>query len=112
MNLIQGHLQNGRFTASGVGIDGLRGPDGQVTLGFRAEDAQIADEGSGQIRAPIYSIELLGDATMVTIRINEALVSVKADKGFRAAIHDQVSIEVPTKICHLFDHQTGARIGE
>ena len=112
MNLIQGHLQNGRFTSPGVGIDGLRGPHGQVTLGFRAEDAQIAEEGSGQIRAPIYSIELLGDATMVTIRINEALVSVKADKGFRAAIHDQVSIEVPTKICHLFDHQTGARIGE
>ncbi len=112
MNLIEGHLQNGRFTAPGVEIDELRGPDGPVTLGFRAEDAQIAQEGSGQIRAPIYSIELLGDATMVTIRINEALVSVKADKGFRATIHDEVSIEVRTKICHLFDHQTGARIGE
>jgi len=112
MNLIEGHLQNGRFTAPGVEIDELRGPDGPVTLGFRAEDAQIAQEGSGQIRAPIYSIELLGDATMVTIRINEALVSVKADKGFRATIHDEVSIEVRTKICHLFDHQTGTRIGE
>ncbi|MGI9396234.1 MAG: ABC transporter ATP-binding protein [Paracoccaceae bacterium] len=112
MNLIEGHLQNGRFTAPGVEIDELRGTDGPVTLGFRAEDAQIAQEGSGQIRAPIYSIELLGDATMVTIRINEALVSVKADKGFRATIHDEVSIEVRTKICHLFDHQTGTRIGE
>ena len=112
MNLIEGHLQNGRFTAPGVEIDELHGPDGPVTLGFRAEDAQIAQEGSGQIRAPIFSIELLGDATMVTIRINEALVSVKADKGFRATIHDEVSIEVRTKICHLFDHQTGARIGE
>ena len=112
MNLIEGHLQNGHFTAPGVEIDELRGPDGPVTLGFRAEDAQIAQKGSGQIRAPIYSIELLGDATMVTIRINEALVSVKADKGFRAAIHDEVFIEVPTKICHLFDNQTGARIGE
>jgi len=112
MNLIEGHLQNGRFTAPGVEIDELHGPDGPVTLGFRAEDAQIAQEGSGQIRAPIYSIELLGDATMVTIRINEALVSVKADKGFRATIHDEVSIEVRTKICHLFDHQTGTRIGE
>jgi multiple sugar transport system ATP-binding protein len=112
MNLIEGHLQNGRFTAPGVEIDELRGPDGPVILGFRAEDAQIAQKGSGQIRASIYSIELLGDATMVTIRINEALVSVKADKGFRAAIHDDVFIEVPTKICHLFDHQTGARIGE
>ena len=112
MNLIEGHLQNGRFTAPGVGIDGLRAADGQVTLGFRAEDAQISQAQSGDIRAPIYSIELLGDATMVTIRINEALVSVKADKGFRAAIHDEVFIKVPTEICHLFDRQTGARIGE
>lgn len=112
MNLIKGHLQNGRFTAPGVGIDGLRAADGQVTLGFRAEDAQISQAQSGDIRAPIYSIELLGDATMVTIRINEALVSVKADKGFRAAIHDEVFIKVPTEICHLFDRQTGARIGE
>ena len=112
MNLIEGHLQNGRFTAPGVGIDGLRAADGQVTLGFRAEDAQISQAQSGDIRAPIYSIELLGDATMVTIRINEALVSVKADKSFRAAIHDEVFIKVPTEICHLFDRQTGARIGE
>ena len=112
MNLIEGQLQNGRFTAPGVGIDGLRGADGPATLGFRAEDAQIALEGSGDIGAPIYSIELLGDATMVTIRINEALVSIKADKSFRAAIHDEVSIAVPTEICHLFDSQTGARMGE
>ena len=111
MNLIEGQLQNGRFTAPGVGIDGLRGADGPATLGFRAEDAQIALKGSGDICAPIYSIELLGDATMVTIRINEALVSIKADKSFRAAIHDEVSIGVPTDICHLFDSQTGARMG-
>ena len=48
---------------------------------------------------------------MVTVRIGGALVSVRADKGFRADIDDMVSIEVPNEICHLFDGEDGARIG-
>jgi multiple sugar transport system ATP-binding protein len=40
---------------------------------------------------------------MVTVRVKGALVSVRADKNFRAEIHDMVSISVPSEICHLFD---------
>ena len=82
-----------------------------MILGFRAEDAQVVESG-GQINAPIYTMELLGDATMVTVRIGGALVSVKADKTYRAEIDDRVSIRVPTEHCHLFDAQTGARLGD
>jgi multiple sugar transport system ATP-binding protein len=46
-------------------------PDGPATLGFRAEDASVVPSG-GQINAPIYTLELLGDATMVTVRIGQA----------------------------------------
>jgi multiple sugar transport system ATP-binding protein len=53
----------------------------------------------------------LGDATMVSVRIGGALVSVKADKNYRAKIADMVSIEVSDVHCLLFDSQTGARIG-
>jgi multiple sugar transport system ATP-binding protein len=48
---------------------------------------------------------------MVTVRIGSKLVSVRADKNYRALIDDMVSIEVPAGICHVFDGQTGARIG-
>ena len=48
---------------------------------------------------------------MVSIRINGALVSVKADKNFRAEIDDTVSIRVPMDHCHLFDTATGERVG-
>ena len=112
MNLIEGSGKNGAFAASDVNIKAQNVPNGPVTLGFRAEDAQIAETGEGQINSTIYTLELLGDATMVTVRIDGTLVSVKADKNFRAEIHDPVSIRVPTEICHLFDAQTGARIGE
>jgi len=39
------------------------------------------------------------------------LVSVRADKNYRASLDYLEFIEVPAKICHLFDGQTGARIG-
>ncbi|MBY6154324.1 sn-glycerol-3-phosphate ABC transporter ATP-binding protein UgpC [Vannielia litorea] len=110
MNLIEGTLSGGRFTAPNADIPGLTGPDGAVTLGFRAEDAQVVESG-GQINAPIYTLELLGDATMVTVRIGKTLVSVRADKAFRAEIDDPVSIAVPATACHLFDGQNGQRIG-
>jgi multiple sugar transport system ATP-binding protein len=110
MNLMDGAIKDGTFSANNVEINGLNAADSAVTLGFRAEDAKVVESG-GQINAPIYTMELLGDATMVSVRIGGALVSVKADKNYRADIGEVVSIEVPKEHCHLFDAETGARIG-
>lgn len=109
MNLIDGQISGGTFTADGVRVEGLTAPDGPVTLGFRAEDAGIA-EGSAELDAPIYTVELLGDATMISVRIGGTLVSVKTDKSYRARIGDTVAISIPAGICHLFDGRTGVRI--
>ena len=109
MNLMDGVLQGGTFTGENVTIHGLTGRDGPVTLGFRAEDASIADTG-GEVAAPVYSMELLGDATMLTVRAGGAMVSVKAHKEYRAEIGDTVGYSIPAEICHLFDKDTGERI--
>ncbi len=109
MNLIEGTVTGGTFRADHVEIAGLSAKDGPLTLGFRAEDAALAPTGAGQITAPIYTLELLGDATMISIRVGGALVSVKADKSFRAQIGESVSFSVPADICHLFDAETGER---
>ena len=108
MNLMQGRIAGGVFEADNVRIPGLDAPEGPVTLGFRAEDAAVAP--SGQIAAPVYTMELLGDATMVTVRAGGALVAVKAAKDFRIDIDERVEIAVPASICHLFDAQTGERL--
>ena len=109
MNLIDGQMSCGTFRADRTEIAGLGAPDGKVTLGFRAEDASVVPSG-GQITAPIYTLELLGDATMVSVRIGGALVAVKADKTYHAEIDDMVSIQVPTESCHLFHAETGERL--
>lgn len=111
MNLMNGEVKGGIFRAENVEIGGLDAADGPITLGFRAEDATLAQGGEGQISAPIYTMELLGDATMVSVRVGGVLVSVKADKSYRAEIGDPVSISVPQNICHLFEAESGARIG-
>jgi len=109
MNLLEGSLDRGVFTGADVRIEGLRSDvSGPVTLGFRAEDASVADV--GEISVPIYSLELLGEATMVTMRAGNALVSVKASKEYRADIGETVSASIPPHICHLFDATTGERI--
>lgn len=109
MNLIEGSVTGGRFNAPSTEIEGLAGLEGQLTLGFRAEDAEVVESG-GQINAPIYTLELLGDAVMVTVRIGDSLVSVRAAKTYRAEIGDVVSISIPSDHIHWFDTATGDRI--
>ena len=110
MNLINGHVDSGVFTAANTSIPGVNASDGPVTLGFRAEDASLGSKQSGQINAPVYTLELLGDATMISVRIDGVLVSVKADKNFRADIGDPVSINIEPRFCHWFNVETGARV--
>jgi len=110
MNLMDGKIEGGVFLTDHVAISGFSQADGPVTLGFRAEDATLAEGKNGEITAPIYAMELLGDATMVSVRIGGALISVKADKTHRAEIGDMVSFSVPAIICHLFDAKSGERI--
>ncbi|MFZ5708603.1 MAG: ABC transporter ATP-binding protein [Pseudomonadota bacterium] len=107
MNLIPGRVEGGVFVAPDTRIAGVSAPDGPVTLGFRAEDAHV---GGGDISAPIYTVELLGDATMVTVRLGDALVSVRAAKDYRAEIGDPFTAGVPDRICHLFHPDTGERL--
>ena len=111
MNLMEGDCAGGVFTTDSTRIAGLDVADGPVTLGFRAEDAEVRPGEGGQITAPIYTLELLGDATMVSVRLGGVLVAAKADKTFRAEIGDMVTIHVPQEHCHLFDTRTGERIG-
>ena len=110
MNLVNGNLSGGVFKAENIEIAGLTtAHDGPVTLGFRAEDASVGGS-SAQVTAPIYSLELLGEATMVTVRSGSALVAAKAAKEFRAEIGSAITFNVPAASCHLFETASGERL--
>jgi multiple sugar transport system ATP-binding protein len=110
MNLLEGSIENGTFTGKDVTIMDIDTQhSGPVTLGYRAEDATIGGDGPS-VTAPVYSMELLGDATMVTFRIGGTIATIKADKDFRAKIGEQITASIPAGICHLFDATSGERI--
>lgn len=114
MNLIEGEIKEGTFSADGIQVSGFpQDMSGSITLGFRAEDARVLDEISEetpQISDPIYSIELLGEAAMVSWLVGGALISVKANKDYQATIGQVVSASIEASICHLFDTKSGIRI--
>ncbi len=112
MNLIQGEITNNTFSAENITVANLQSThSGPVTLGYRAEDAMVTqDASSAQITAPIYSVELLGDATMVTVKVGGDLVSAKADKDFRQDIGSSISLKIASSDVHLFDSETELRI--
>jgi multiple sugar transport system ATP-binding protein len=110
MNLVAGTVTDGTFHAEGMTVPGLpHGVSGPVTLGFRAEDVGVTQAG-GQLSAKVYSMELLGDATLVSVRIGEALVSIRAPKDFRIEIGANLHVAIPPAAIHLFDHASGARL--
>ena len=110
MNLVDGTIENGTFTADQISISGLRSDvSGPVTLGFRAEDATVS-AASAQANSKVYSLELLGEATMVTMRAGGTILSVKSGKEYRTNIGDLVSANIPAEICHLFDATSGERL--
>ena len=85
------------------------GPEGPVVLGFRAEDAVIVSKG-GQLGGAVFAIELLGDATLITLKIGGSLVCVKMPKNFRSKIGQMLKLSLNLDACHLFKINSGERI--
>ena len=111
MNLLSGEISGGRFLCEQVAVSGLPSKiSGPVTLGYRAEDAELSHDGEAEIRGPAYSVELLGDVTLVTIRAGGGFATVRAPKEFRANIGENIAVRVKPGICHLFDSLSGKRI--
>ena len=107
MNLINGNIKDNDFIAKDIKIENFNHKNGKYKLGFRAEDGKIIKSISGNIKGPIFSIELLGDATMVTVKIEDNFISVKMSNTFNASIGDVVSISILSSKCQIFDNKTG-----
>ncbi len=111
MNVTHGRLEDGTFV---IGEDrvatGGTETVANAVIGLRAEDCQVVAPGSGAIRAQLFANELIGDHTLVTARIGDDMVSIKAPKEFEAGFDEAIGIAFETDKLYLFDKDTGARI--
>ena len=113
MNLVPGSLHAGVFSAPGVRIAGFATADNaNVVLGVRPEDLGVvpADDPAAAVAAEVFAFELTGDATLVTLKQGNLMVTAKAGKDYRSAMGARVGFSVDAARCHLFDAGTQARI--
>lgn len=90
----------------------LRNPQsGQLTLGVRAEDLQlVAAAGDGDFSAKVYTFELLGDSTMINLKLADRVFSIKAPKDLRLTRGDTVHVKLPHDRLYWFDAHSGERL--
>ncbi len=111
MNLLPVQAQGATVRWAGGPAITLRSPgDGAWTLGARAEDMQVGEEGPGSFMAEVFTFELLGDCTMVNLKLDDRVVSVKAPKDLRLERGVRVPVRFPAERLYWFDATTGERV--
>ena len=114
MNLLEGEVQEGVFT----GADGLRvGGLGTVSipeavLGVRPEDVEVVESGSveANLSTPIYSVELTGENTLVSVAVGRNLLTMRADKDFSGCIDQKIGVRISPRRAFLFDRGSQDRV--
>ncbi|MHA1567477.1 MAG: ABC transporter ATP-binding protein [Alphaproteobacteria bacterium] len=111
MNFIDGRIENSRFESYGVSLPLVgKSADGDAVMGFRPEDASVVEPGAGQFDARVFTAELTGDVTLVTLALGETTMAVKMPKEYEVDFDSDVAVELPLKNAFLFDATGGNRL--
>ncbi len=112
MNLIDGTLEAGVFTAPGIRVEGVHGGNGamrEVTLGIRPEDCHIGGP-TAHLTGTVYGVEPTGEQTFVSLRTGRDLIEIKAHRGFRAGLDSTAQASFDLDHLYVFDRANGQRL--
>jgi multiple sugar transport system ATP-binding protein len=120
MNFVHGVIARDggrpRFTAAGgLGIDvpaGLDAPEGAAILGVRPHDIVLGPGRDGGPRGVVSLVEPLGSEQIVYVTVAggaDFVAAVGAEATPR--VDDPVSVTIPPAAVHLFEADSGRRIG-
>ena len=118
MNLIPGELHDGAFRCADVTIpfngsvgrvigDGASGR--KLIAGVRPEDVHVGPAdgaGSGSIRAQVYTVEPLGDETLIDLQLGNTPIRARAAATAPWQQGDTLSVRLDVDKLHLFDAMT------
>jgi multiple sugar transport system ATP-binding protein len=113
MNFLRGQLSVGKLTGTGVTVrTAVTANVERAIVGVRPEDCRIADEASRdvQLEGRIYTVELIGDHTLVTLDLGGQMLTVKGPKDFERADGERLKIAFTPAATYVFDELTGARV--
>jgi multiple sugar transport system ATP-binding protein len=111
MNVVHGALEGSEFVTQGVRINTLvQGRVDKAVMGIRPEDCAVAAPAEGTLVGKIYTNELIGDHTLVTVDWGGDQISVKASKDFTGQQGDEIGLIIPSDRLFVFDESNGVRI--
>jgi multiple sugar transport system ATP-binding protein len=111
MNIIHGALQGDTFTTSNAKVKTpVKGRVEKAVLGVRPEDCAVTTAAKGDLAAEIFTNELIGDHTLVTVKTDKDMIAVKAPKDFRGKTGDKIGIALEKSGLYVFNADGGARV--
>lgn len=111
MNVIHGSLEGSHFLTNGAKVETpVSGRVEKGILGVRPEDCSIAAPSDQTLNGKIYTTELIGDHTLVTVDWGTDQIAVKASKDFDGRQGDNIGVILPSDVLFVFDEVTGYRI--
>jgi multiple sugar transport system ATP-binding protein len=111
MNVVHGSLEGSDFkTGESTVKVGVAGRVAKGILGVRPEDCSVVAPSKGNIKGTIYTTELIGDHTLVTVETERDKLTVKASKDFNGKQGDAIGVLMPKDHLFVFDAETGQRI--
>jgi multiple sugar transport system ATP-binding protein len=111
MNILHGTLAGDTFQTSGAKIKApVKGKVEKAVLGVRPEDCSVTTSAKGDVVGEIFTNELIGDHTLVTVKSEGSMLSVKAPKDYSGKTGQAIGISMPKSGLYVFDADTGARV--
>ena len=111
MNIVHGELEGSVFQATGAKVNvPVSGKVAKAILGVRPEDCAVVAPGKGDVGAEIYTVELIGDHTLVTVKTGTDMVTVKAPKDFNGKTGEKIGVSLTKERLFVFDVMTGERV--
>ena len=110
MNLLEGNMKEGKFLHSGFSVKTGFGSNQEVTLGIRPEDLELTSAETTDCSGRVYSFELTGESTLVTVQLADDRLTIRGPNEYRVAIDETVGIRFNLEKCYLFDSESKQRI--
>jgi multiple sugar transport system ATP-binding protein len=111
MNVVKGELSGDQFNAAGAAIKTkIKGKLAKAVLGVRPEDCSIVAPAKAALKGDIYTTELIGDHTLVTLKCIGEFITVKAPKDFTAKPGEKAGIAFAPDRAFIFDAESGKRL--
>jgi len=110
MNLLEGNMEEGKFLHSGFSVKTGFGSNQYVTLGIRPEDLELTSAENADCSGRVYSFELTGESTLVTVQLADDRLIIRGSNEYRVGIDETVGIRFNPEKCYLFDSGSKQRI--